>query len=189
MSLLKESEPGDEGPVTVSISRRIKPGREADYEAWVHGIIAAASPFPGHQGVNILRPSKQTDGQYVLIYRYDTWAHCDNWEQSDIRAEWIARLDDMVEGEAQTKRVTGLEFWFDMPEIPAAKTPSKHKMALTLIVVVFVLVYLAQLTLGPLLANWPLVARVLLISALQVLLLTYLIMPRITRLLKNWLYS
>ena len=38
-------EPGQEGPVTVSISRRVKPGREADYEAWLHGIVEAGHPI------------------------------------------------------------------------------------------------------------------------------------------------
>lgn len=188
MNKLHESQPGDEGPVTVSVSRRIKPGHEVEYEKWVHGIVEATTPFPGHQGVNILRPSEQTGGRYVLIYRYDSWEHCRAWEKSSVRAEWVAKLENIIEGEDQWKRVGGLEFWFDLPQVPVASTPSQHKMALTLVVVVFVLVYLAQLILGPLLADWPLVARVFLISTLQVLLLTYLVMPRITHLLKSWLY-
>lgn len=184
-----EVQPGDEGPVTVSISRRVRPGQEAAYEAWLHGIIDAASGFPGHQGVNILRPSGKTDGQYVLIYRYDSWANCENWEQSQTRATWVAKLGDIVEGEAQMERVTGLEFWFNLPEIPAGAHASQHKMALTLIVVVFCLVYPLQVWLGPLLADWPSALRSLLIVIIQVLLMTYLVMPRVTKVLKGWLFS
>lgn len=184
-----EVQPGAEGPVTVSISRRIKPGHEEDYEAWVHGIIEAASGFPGHQGVNILRPSGQTDGQYVLIYRYDNWANCENWERSKTRAAWVEKLGDMVEGESQMRRVTGLEFWFDLPKVPAGKPPSQHKMALTLIAVVFVLVYPLQLIVLPLTADWPHWSRTLLIAVIQVVLMTYLVMPRVTNLLKGWLFK
>ena len=57
----------EEGPVTASISPKVKPGRETDYEAWIQDISLAASVFPGHQGVNVLRPSRQTDGKYVLV--------------------------------------------------------------------------------------------------------------------------
>jgi len=182
-------QPGEEGPVTVSISRRVKPGREADYESWLHGIIAAASAFPGHQGVNILRPSSQTGGRYVLIYRFDSWAHCEDWENSVTREDWGARLDGMVEGETHTKRVTGLEFWFDLPEVPAAAHAPRYKMAIVLIAVVFMLVFPLQIFLGPVLADWPAWTRSLLIVVIQVLLMTYLVMPRVTRALKNWLFA
>ncbi|GAB4362585.1 MAG: antibiotic biosynthesis monooxygenase [Oricola sp.] len=182
-------QPGEEGPVTVSISRRVKPGREAEYEEWLHGIIAEASGFPGHQGVNILRPSPQTGGRYVLIYRFDDWAHCQDWENSDVRAEWIERLDGLVEGETHTKRVTGLEFWFDLPEVPAAAHAPRYKMAVVLVIVVFALVFPLQVFLGPLLAAWPAWARSLLIVMIQVLLMTYVVMPRVTRVLKDWLYA
>ena len=38
---------GADEPVTVLYSRRMKPGREADFEAWAHDIVAAARQFPG----------------------------------------------------------------------------------------------------------------------------------------------
>ena len=182
-------EPGQEGPVTVSISRRVKPGHEAAYEDWLHGVIEAASDFPGHLGVNILRPSGKTDGRYVLIYRFDSWAHCERWEQSDTRAGWTARLAGLVEGEAETRRVTGLEAWFDLPEVPAAKHAPQWKMALVLIGVVFVLVYPLQLIILPLIPDWPHWLKTLLIAVIQVLLMTYLVMPRVTRALRSWLFA
>lgn len=175
-------------PVTVSVSRKVRPGREDDYEAWVRGISAVAAGFPGHQGVSVLRPSPATDNKYVLIYRFDSYAHAHLWEVSDERKNWIEKLDGLVEGEADYKKVTGLEFWFDLPEVPVAAKASPHKMAFTLVVVVFVLVYALQLAIGPMLAPWPLWARVLLGVTVQVLLMTYVVMPRVTRLLKGWLY-
>ncbi|MGC2856261.1 antibiotic biosynthesis monooxygenase [Novispirillum sp. DQ9] len=179
--------PGDEGPVTVSLARRPRPGREADYEAWISGVIAAASPFPGHQGASVLRP-RAPGGEYVIIYRFDTYAHCRAWEESAQRAEWLAKLDDMVEGDAAVKRVTGLETWFDLPEVPAAAKPAPHKMALVLIVVVFVIVLLLNLALVPFIAGWPLPLRILTVAVIQVLLMTYVVMPQVTRLLKGWLF-
>jgi antibiotic biosynthesis monooxygenase (ABM) superfamily enzyme len=182
-------EPGQEGPVTVSISRRVKPGREGEYETWLHGIIEAASDFPGHMGVNILRPSGATDGRYVLIYRFDSWAHCEAWEKSDTRQHWVWQLKGIVEGEAETRRVTGLEAWFDLPEVPVQKHAPQWKMAITLIVVVFAIVFPLQLLILPLTSDWPHFARTLLIAVIQVLLMTYLVMPRVTRLLRGWLFA
>lgn len=62
-------------------------------------------------------------------------------------------------------------------------------MALTLIVVVFCLVYPIQLTVGAWLSDVALWAKVLVIVVLQVLLMTYIVMPRVTHLLKAWLFK
>jgi uncharacterized protein len=61
-------EPGDEDaearageraartePVTAVFSRRVRPGREAAFEDWAHGVIAAATRWPGHLGASVLR--------------------------------------------------------------------------------------------------------------------------------------
>lgn len=182
--------PGDEGPVTVSISRRVRAGREGEYEAWIHGVTEAASGFPGHQGVNVLRPSQATNGRYVLIYRYDSYANCANWESSDTRADWLARLGDMVDGTSETRQVTGLEAWFDLPEVPAtAPHPPRYKMTLILVIVVFALVYPMQLVLVPAMGPLPHWVKTLSIVVIQVLLMTYVVMPRVTEMLKRWLYE
>ena len=56
------------GPVTISVARRVVPGREADYEEWLRGITADALRFPGHMGVNVLRPTSGAN-EYVTIFR------------------------------------------------------------------------------------------------------------------------
>lgn len=182
------AEAGQEGPVTVSLARRPRPGREADYETWISGVVAEASAFPGHQGASVLRP-RRPGGEYVIIYRFDSYAHCKGWEDSPQRAAWLEKLAGLVEGEDAVKRVTGLESWFDLPEVPAAKTPAPHKMALVLIAVVFVLVWALNVVLGPVMTDWPLPLRVLVVATIQVLLMTYVVMPRVTRLLKGWLFK
>ena len=45
-----------DGGVSVLVQRTIKPGCEADYEAWLSKIIGAARRFPGHLGANVVRP-------------------------------------------------------------------------------------------------------------------------------------
>lgn len=189
MTELATAADGEEGPVTVSIARRVKPGHERDYEAWISGISRTASAFPGHLSVNVLRPSEATGGDYVIIYRFDSYAHCRAWEDSPERAEWVARLADLVEGEAAVKRVTGVEFWFDLPEVPAAAHPSPHKMALTLIVVVYCIVLPLNIVFATPLGMLPFWARTLVVVVTQVLLMTYIVMPRVTRLLKPWLFG
>lgn len=176
------------GPVTVSIARKIKPGKEAEYESWVRKIIQVGSGFPGHLGVDVLTPSARTGGDYVLLVRFDTYANQRAWEESQERANCLEALEDIAVGEARISKATGLETWFALPDLPVQAAPNKHKMALVLSVVVFLLVLLVNVLFADLLATLPMVLRVLIVSVVQVLLLTYLIMPRVTALLKRWLY-
>jgi len=174
-------------PVTISIARRVIPGREADYEAWIKGITAQALTFPGHMGVNVIRPTAPST-EYVTIFRFDSCRHSRDWEQSPERAQWLDRLADIVEGQGELQKGTGMEFWFSLPELPASH-PSPHKMALVLFMVVFCLVLILNWTLAPFTGDWSVVGRVFLAVFLQVTLMTYLVMPRVTRLLKPWLFS
>ncbi|UCH48697.1 MAG: antibiotic biosynthesis monooxygenase [Betaproteobacteria bacterium] len=188
---MNETADNAEGPITITVSRRVKPGREGDYESWSKEIISVGATFPGFLGVNVLKPARETGGEYVSIYRFDTYAHAREFQNSSQRAQLLKKLEDedIVEGEPSIKHVTGLETWFELPEVPASATPSPHRMAIVLIGVVFVLVLGISYLLGPYMQSLPLPVRVLILVTLQVLLMTYVVMPRVTRLLKNWLYK
>jgi antibiotic biosynthesis monooxygenase (ABM) superfamily enzyme len=177
---------GNSGPVTISIARKVVPGREADYETWVRGITADALTFPGHLGVNVITP-RPPSREYVTIFRFDTYEHLAAWKNSPVRARWLEKLEGIVEGKDEERRGTGLEFWFSLPELPLAH-PSPHKMALVLLVVVYLIVLLLHVLLAPLTEAWPYSARALLAVLLQVTLMTYVVMPRVTKMLKGWLY-
>ncbi len=176
-------------PVTVIVSRKIVAGREQEYEDWISGMSQVAANYPGHMGVNILRPSSSTKGEYVTIYRFDSYQNACAWERSAERAEWINKVTPLVVGEASRKKVTGLEFWFDLPSVPVTMVPTKHKMALVLFVIVYSFVLLLSTLFAPLIGTWPLWAKLLVVIPIQVLLMTYIVMPRVTALLKNWLYQ
>ena len=175
------------GPVTVSISRKIIAGRESAYEQWVRGITAQALTFPGHMGVNVLRPSPGSR-EYVTKFRFDNYDHMTAWEESPLRAEWLHKLEDIVESQAEAIRGTGLEFWFSLPELPA-RHPSPHKMAIVLLVVVFSMLSILNFVFAPVVEGWPAELRLLFLVTVQVILMTYLIMPRVTKFLQGWLYS
>lgn len=176
-------------PVTVSIARRVRPGKEQAYESWVRQIIAAVSRYPGHLGVAVLRPVPGGRSDYVLVDRFDSLQHQQNWEQSAERAGFLQRLADLTDGEERIQKVSGLEFWFSLPEVPAEAVPHRHKMTLVITLAVFFLGMLLNGLFGDVLQQLPLVMRVAALSIVQVVVLSYLLMPRLTALLKHWLYD
>lgn len=125
----------------------------------------------------------------MITYRFDIYSHCRAWEEAALRRQRLAQLEGVVEGEEDSKSVTGLEFWFDLPRVPAAAKPSPHKMALTLTLVVYLMLGLVQWLLSPLTGDLPAPVALFVVVAVQVALLAYVVMPRVTQLLKGWLYA
>lgn len=174
-------------PVTVTVRRKVRPGREADYEAWLARLTeGAARDFPGYLGADFHRPGP--GGAYLSVFRFDSLDHLEAFERSDYRAKMLAEAAPLFAADAAWEKMTGLEFWFDPPPGTRLPQPSPHRMALVLIVVVFVLVLALNLALGPFLTGWPLALRLLLTVTLQVGLMTYVIMPRLTPRIARFIY-
>jgi uncharacterized protein len=174
-------------PVTVVARRRVRSGAEAAYEDWLTRLTEAARGLAGYLGAEFHRPGGR--GQdYVSVFRFDSLAHLEAFARSDLRARFLAEVAPLVESDAVWENMTGLEFWFDPPQGTVVAQPSPHRMVLVLVVVVFALVLVLNLGIGPYIASWPLPLRLLLTVTLQVTLMTYLIMPRLTRALASWIY-
>ncbi|WP_017302443.1 antibiotic biosynthesis monooxygenase [Nodosilinea nodulosa] len=178
-----------EGPVTVMISRRIKPDRKADFETWLAGITQAAHGFPGYLGANVIQPSSAAQPEFVTIFRFDSYSHLMQWENSSVRQRWLALADDMAESESQVQRLPGLEFWFTPRDRAAPPTPPRYKMAIVLTLVIFLLSLVFTPLVKVVLSGLPPLLAKLLGVAVQVVLLTYVILPRLTKLLARWLFA
>jgi uncharacterized protein len=179
---------GAEGPVTTTVTRRVRPGHEAAYEGFLSGISGAARAFPGYLGVEVFRPAPGQGGEYRTVYRFDSLVHLHAWLESAERAAWLARAEPHVAGPMRTQVLTGLESWFTLPTRPGVAPPPPSKMALVTWVTIFPLITLVVVATAPLVGGWPLVARLAVTTALTVPLMTWVVMPRVTRLLHRWLY-
>jgi antibiotic biosynthesis monooxygenase (ABM) superfamily enzyme len=177
-----------DGPVTTTVTRRVKPGHEVLYEQFLEGIIEAATQFPGHSGVEVFRPQSASEGDYRVVYRFDTAEHLRAWLESEEHAAWLERAEPHVIGPMHTQFLTGLESWFTLPGRPGTAPPPPHKMALLTWVTIFPVITLVVVVLEPLLEELSLIPRLAATTAITVPIMTWLVMPRVTRLLRGWLY-
>jgi antibiotic biosynthesis monooxygenase (ABM) superfamily enzyme len=159
MSAEAELPANADGPVTTTVTRRVKPGHEPDYEQFLDGIIAAASRFPGHLGAEVFRPQTAAAGDYRVVYRFDTAQHLHAWLGSAEHAAWLERAEPHVIGPLRRQVLTGLEAWFILPTQPGAPPPPPYKMALVTWATIFPLITLVVVATAPLLGRLPLVAR------------------------------
>ncbi len=129
--------PGGDPPVTAVASRRVKRGREQEFEEWVSGILAAANRFPGYLGSEVLRPSDPEDNEYKIIFRFDHASNLHAWENSEERQRWLSQSRPLLYEEEKVHVLTGLETWFTLPSKPGEPAPPRYKMAIVTWLAVF----------------------------------------------------
>jgi uncharacterized protein len=172
--------------VTVAVTRRLRDGCDAAYEAWVHEAARVAGAFPGHLGVISLRQPGSRDA--TLVFRFDSQAHLEDWDRSAQRTELVARAEALSERTARVDR-TGLEAWFSLPEFDHLPAPPRWKMMLCSWATAFPILQVLDRTLGRyVLASLPGLLRGALVGLSMIAVLTYVAMPFVTRQLAGWLY-
>jgi len=176
------------GPVTTTVTRLVKPGHELAYEEFLAGINGAAKAFPGYLGEEVFRPAGGAGGEYRIIYRFDSPAHLRAWLDSGERAAWLGRAEPHVAGPMRTEFLTGLESWFTLPTQPGGLPPPPYKMAILTWATIFPLITLVVVASAPLIGGLPLVPRLAVTTLVTVSLMTWVVMPRVTWLLRRWLY-
>jgi len=173
----------EEEPITVTVAREVEPGREEDFEEWAEGILNAASKFRGFLGGGILKPGAN-DTTWHIVYRFKDQVSLRAWENSRIRADWLADAEEIMEEKAR-HRVSGLETWFELPG-RTAKAPPRRKMAVVSLLALYPIVLVLNPILRPLPVPFP-IRMALQLGATSVL-MTWVVMPRLTRWFKAWLY-
>ena len=182
-----------DGPVTLVITRCVRPGRETAYEAWLAKLQSdVRKQQPGYLGVMTQRPGASASREYVSAVRFYSLATLRAFEASDMFSRALREVAELVEAPAEWQRSTGFELWFQPPPGTVALQPSRGRMAVLMTVVVFVLV----LTIGMAITavttrsfpSLPYPVRLLVTVAIQVTIMTYWLMPYLTRRLARWIY-
>jgi antibiotic biosynthesis monooxygenase (ABM) superfamily enzyme len=173
--------------VTVVVNRQIKLGREAEFEQAMRNFVQFALGFPGHRGISILRPAAGRR-DYIVVDKFADERARVNFKASAEYQEWMNRLGELTEGDPRIEELTGLEGWFTLPEDTGLAKPPTYKMAIATFLGVFPVVMLLSLTLGPVVRAWPFVINNAVFNACVVILLTWVVMPLVTRALRHWLF-
>jgi antibiotic biosynthesis monooxygenase (ABM) superfamily enzyme len=180
----------DPSAVTSVIRHTVRAGSESRYEAWFREVTTIAQTFPGHEGVDLIRPPKGSR-TYAVVLHFDTTEHLGRWLSSDARNRFIAEIKPHLEGGNQADIRTGLEFGTTAPD-SEQKYARTYKQFLITWSVIFPLTIFVPRVLHPLFKTVPFLGLPgisnLLISAMIVGLLTCVIMPRYTRMVATWLY-
>lgn len=174
-------------PVTVDVLQRVKVGSEIEFENVLAELIQAAEKFEGHLGSNVFRISDRDRPEYRIVFKFDRLSHLKQWENSEVRCRLIDKAKKFTSEDIKLQIITGLETWFTLSTTAAIVPPPRYKM---LIVTILAAVPTANLTNFALqrLDGLPAFFRSLLTTVILLSLMTYIVMPRVTKLFAAWLY-
>ena len=170
-------------PVSIVVTFHVRSGHMAEFEDWAHEISVASAKYPGHLGASWMR----SGDIFRVAYRFADDALFHDWHESPERARLLSRLKPMATL-VTDEHLIGMETWFELPDHPGRPAPPRWKMVIATWIGVFPMLALLQWLVGPRLVDLPLIARVMLFTLVVVAVMTYLVMPQMTRLLKGWLY-
>jgi antibiotic biosynthesis monooxygenase (ABM) superfamily enzyme len=173
-------------PVTVMVGRRVRPGKEIEFEDWAEKLTRAASAFHGFLGAGLLRPS-HVGADWHVVYRFATAEALARWENSPIRAKLLAEGEQLMSTK-NVQRVSGLETWFELPG-RTAPAPPRWKMFVVSASGILALQLTLNLALRGVAPDLWMVPRVVVVSVVVTALMTWLVQPRVARLLEGWLYG
>jgi antibiotic biosynthesis monooxygenase (ABM) superfamily enzyme len=173
------------GPVTAVVTRDIMPRRERDYDEWAHRVVSATARL-GATGHTILTPDAGVPTRRVLIVQFADEEGLRAWDQSEERNRLVREAGEF--SSLHIQRATGLETWFTLPGERAIVPPPRWKQLLVTLIGAYPLVVLLSAFVLPRLEAWPLLVRSAVLPVVLLSLMTYVVMPQLTRLLRGWLY-
>ncbi|MCH9682589.1 MAG: antibiotic biosynthesis monooxygenase [Deltaproteobacteria bacterium] len=173
--------------VTVVVRHHLQPGAEVAFADWIEGISAASRQFEGYLGTEVTRPRGGPEPQRICVFRFTDVERLDRWMTSPERAAWLKKLGTLGTTEPQIDQFHGLEAWFPPSrETPSSSTPVRWKMAAVTFAAIWPLVHFVPRAVTSSLPAPPLALEAL-STGVIVVLMTYLVMPKVTGLLGSWL--
>ncbi|MDD2177332.1 antibiotic biosynthesis monooxygenase [Acidovorax sp. D2M1] len=177
-----------EHAVTVLITRKVRAGCEAGFERIAQDMVQVASGFRGYLGAQLVHSGEDPDIDdplHHVVLAFDSERNLHFWRDSPQRKLGLAAAEPFIDGEMGFKSMTGLGLWYRTP----TPTPPRWKVAVVTWLGICPTVYLLFLAVGDSMKTWWLFPRTALLTFAVVLLMTWVVAPRLTKLFKPWLFK
>jgi len=178
-----------ENTITVVVRRVVRPGRESDFEDAMRAFIAESLCFPGASDFHVVRPSTPDSREYTVVHRFIDDSARRAFVASPSYAGWMSRIRDLTESNPRIQEFSGIAGWFTLPGDAASHhAPPRLKMAIVTFLGVYPLTSLLPGAFSKALPGiHPLLVNIVTTGTI-VALLTWVVMPVLTRLFRRWLF-
>ena len=175
-------------PLTVVVSRRVKKGQETEFERLSSQMTERAASFPGYLGATMFRPSSPEDPEYRIVFKFQDRDSLRKWEESEERTELLEQIEALLVQPSERETTSGIVTWFTLPGQNPVQPPPKWKMTIVSWLALYPAVTVVFALFGDWLAQIPLLIRTMLVTMVVMGLMSYVLMPRMTRWFSFWLF-
>jgi antibiotic biosynthesis monooxygenase (ABM) superfamily enzyme len=139
-------------PASALIATKLKPGVEAQYQAWEQKVATVQSKAIGFQGFRFEPPIPGVQDSWLTILRFDSDVNLQAWLKSPERVTLLKEAEPFTEEHHARIVRTGFDQWFKVAE--GAPPPAVWKMNMLVLMVLYPLVFLfGVLVQTPLMTN------------------------------------
>jgi len=172
-------------PIHVAITRRVRPGSEAEFQAALREFFHESFAHSAVLGATLLVPAPgSASREFGILRTFRDETEREAFYASPLFHAWEEKARRLTEGEPEYRNLHGLEAWFRAPA-----PPPRWKMALVTFAGVYPLTSLLPAFFNRLLAPLPPLIINVATTGCIVLLLTWVIMPQLTRWFRGWLQA
>lgn len=171
-------------PIHIAITRKVLPGKEEEFKEALRHFLGESFVHDGVHGASMITGLPGADSREIGILRtFKDETERDEFYNSEHFRKWEEYASTLTE-EPVYRELHGLEAWFRSPV-----APPRWKMAVVTLCGVLPTSIFLSLTVGPMVKDFPMLIRLFIIAALMVGLLTWVVMPVLTRTMKEWIRS
>ncbi|NIJ52640.1 hypothetical protein [Dyadobacter arcticus] len=168
-----------------------KEGCRAAVIDWFKSMAYAASQFDGYVSGSVFETTNDNFHQELLnVFTFDSPLNLDVWEKSEQRRQYVS-MGEKLFLETERRRLSGMDFLVYQHSPNNPKTPVRWKIVLITSLTIYVIIHTIlawghTVFLRINLPDW--IWGVLSVMIMGIL-MTYVLMPAITRIFSRWLYS
>ncbi|PBC81096.1 MULTISPECIES: antibiotic biosynthesis monooxygenase [unclassified Streptomyces] len=173
--------------VTAVISHEVKSGQEQQFLRWQEKTLMAQEKAPGFMGSELFKPVEGVQDHWVVVFRFDSRAHLDDWLHSEVRTKLLAEGSKYFTSYDVRKVGSAFSGWFQFDRRGGA--PPDWKQAMSVVLALYPTVMVLNLTVGVGLEKLTIREYIglFLSNVLSVSALTWLLMPLVNRAFAFWL--
>jgi len=173
------------GSASSVFAYRIRPDREEAFQDWRRRILDEVRKWEGFLGTESFDALDGVKPEFIVVVRFDSRANLDEWLKSKVRNDFMKEVRKHVHHYTLRRIGSGFEGWFDISE--NAEPPARWRQALVILSALFPVIMVMRRLLSPIFLVLPLPVAFLILLTLDMVFLTYAVMPHYSRLMRFWL--
>lgn len=182
---LQATSSGESGVLTVLVHRTVPKAEKAVFLERLNGLLRDFGRFPGTSGSMVFQRETGAGVEFSILQKFDGESAHEAWLQSPEFIRWREAVAPPEPEPGHVHRYSGMEAFFVSAGAPDA--PPRWKMAVLLLLAVYPMSLAISHWFAPALAHVSLFTGSLITSVSMVVLMTYVVVPILTKLFQWWL--